>query len=118
MSVAEETIAFRMTLNPGQAEAYRQRHDDIWPELTEALIAAGVIDYRIWLDPQSHHLFAVLRRRKDHSLDRLPETEVMQRWWAMMADIMETHPDNVPVQVELMPVFHLAAPAVADGRAG
>lgn len=107
----EETIAFRMVLNPGQAEAYRQRHDDIWPELTEALIVAGVIDYRIWLDPQSHHLFAVLRRRVDHSLDRLPETEVMQRWWAMMADIMQTHPDNVPVQVELTPVFHLAAGA-------
>lgn len=107
---AEETIAFRMTLNPGQAEAYGQRHDAIWPELSDALIAAGVLDYRIWLDPQSHHLFAVLRRRIDHTLDRLPETEVMQRWWAMMADIMQTHPDNVPVQVELRPVFHLQAP--------
>ena len=110
-SLTEETIAFRMTLNPGQAEAYQQRHDAIWPELTEALIAAGVRGYRIWLDPQSHHLFAVLRRRIDHTLDRLPETEVMQRWWAMMADIMQTHPDNVPLQVELIPVFHLQAPA-------
>jgi D-alanyl-D-alanine carboxypeptidase/D-alanyl-D-alanine-endopeptidase (penicillin-binding protein 4) len=78
---AEETVAFRMMLNPGQAEAYRQRHDAIWPELSKALIAAGVVDYRIWLDPESHHLFAVLRRRIDHTLDRLPETEVMQRWW-------------------------------------
>lgn len=115
---AEETVAFRMTLNPGQAEAYRQRHDAIWPELSDALIAAGVVDYRIWLDPQSHHLFAVLRRRIDHSLDRLPETGVMQRWWAMMADIMQTHPDNVPVQIELMPVFHLQAPAGGGERVG
>jgi L-rhamnose mutarotase len=107
---AEETVAFRMTLDPGQAEAYRRRHDDIWPELTEALITAGVIDYRIWLDPQSHHLFAVLRRRVDHTLDRLPDTGVMQRWWAMMADIMQIHPDNVPVQVDLVPMFHLDAP--------
>jgi L-rhamnose mutarotase len=107
----EETVAFRMTLDPGQAEAYRRRHDDIWPELTQALIAAGVIDYRIWLDPQSHHLFAVLRRRVDHTLDRLPDTEVMQRWWAMMADIMQTHADNVPIQVDLTPMFHLQVPA-------
>jgi L-rhamnose mutarotase len=112
---AEETVAFRMTLDPGQAEDYRRRHDEIWPELTQALITAGVVDYRIWLDPQSHHLFAVLRRRVDHTLDRLPDTEVMQRWWAMMADIMETQPDNVPVQIELMPVFHLQAPAAAGG---
>ena len=115
---AEETVAFRMTLNPGQAEAYRQRHDAIWPELSDALIAAGVVDYRIWLDPQSHHLFAVLRRRIEHSLDRLPETGVMQRWWAMMADIMQTHPDNVPVQIELMPVFHLQAPTGGGERVG
>ena len=115
---AEETVAFRMTLNPGQAEAYRQRHDAIWPELSDALIAAGVVDYRIWLDPQSHHLFAVLRRRIDHSLDRLPETGVMQRWWAMLADIMQTHPDNVPVQIELMPVFHLQAPTGRGERVG
>jgi L-rhamnose mutarotase len=112
----EETVAFRMTLDPGQAEAYRRRHDEIWPELTQALITAGVIDYRIWLDPQSHHLFAVLRRRVDHTLDRLPDTEVMQRWWAMMADIMQTHPDNVPVQVDLMPVFHLEAPVRGGSR--
>jgi L-rhamnose mutarotase len=115
---AEETVAFRMTLNPGQAEAYRQRHDAIWPELSDALIAAGVLDYRIWLDPQSHHLFAVLRRRIEHSLDRLPETGVMQRWWAMMADIMQTHPDNVPVQIELVPVFHLEAPVGGGGSVG
>lgn len=115
---AEQTVAFRMNLDPGQAETYRQRHDAIWPELSDALIAAGVVDYRIWLDPQSHHLFAVMRRRTDHTLDRLPETEVMQRWWAMMADIMQTRTDNVPVQIELMPVFHLQAPAGGRGDVG
>jgi L-rhamnose mutarotase len=33
----------------------------------------------------------------------------MQRWWTMMADIMEARKDNVPVQVDLTPVFHLRA---------
>ena len=40
-------------------------------------------------------------------LDDLPGTEIMQRWWAHMADIMETHPDNEPVAVPLTPVFHM-----------
>ncbi|ADL02173.1 L-rhamnose mutarotase [Brevundimonas subvibrioides] len=109
---ATETIAFRMNMNPGQAEEYRRRHDDIWPALSEALIAAGVIDYRIFLDPQSDHLFAVMTRRVDHTLADLPGTDVMQRWWAMMADIMQAGPDNVPVQVDLDPVFHLRAPGL------
>ncbi len=31
----------------------------------------------------------------------------MKRWWKHMADIMETHPNNVPVQVPLKRVFFL-----------
>lgn len=102
-----ERIAFRMTLNPGQAAEYERRHDEIWPELVEMLKDAGVSDYSIWLDPETHHLFATLIRSDNHTMDALPETEIVQRWWAMMADIMETNPDNSPVQVELRRVFQL-----------
>ncbi|ODN69160.1 L-rhamnose mutarotase [Methylobrevis pamukkalensis] len=102
-----ETIAFRMILNPGMAAEYRRRHDEIWPELAAQLKGAGVSNYRIFLDPETHHLFAILDRTSDHQMDALPATDVVKRWWAYMADIMATHPDNVPVQVELLPMFHL-----------
>lgn len=42
-----ERIAFRMTLNPGQAAEYERRHDAIFPELARALKDAGVSDYPI-----------------------------------------------------------------------
>ena len=109
MSTDVETVAFRMNMNPGQAAEYKRRHDEIWPELSDALIAAGVLDYRIFLDGETNHLFAVMTRRRDHTLAELPKTEVMKRWWAMMADIMEAGADDVPVQVDLTPVFHLKA---------
>jgi len=102
-----ERIAFRMNLFPGQAAEYEKRHDEIFPELAQALTDAGVSDYTIWLDPESHHLFGILTRSDDHTLDKLPDTEIMKRWWKHMADIMETHPDNVPVQVPLKQVFYL-----------
>lgn len=102
-----ERIAFRMNLHPGQAAEYERRHDEIFPELAQALKAAGVSDYSIWLDPETHHLFGILTRSADHRMDLLPDTEIMQRWWAFMADIMETRPDNVPVQVPLKQVFLL-----------
>ena len=102
-----ERIAFRMSLNPGQAAEYERRHDEIFPELVTALKDAGVSDYSIWLDPETHHLFAILTRTDDHGMDALPDREIVQRWWAFMADIMDTHPDNVPVQVPLARVFHL-----------
>jgi L-rhamnose mutarotase len=101
-----ERIAFRMNLFPGQAAEYEKRHDEIFPELTKALRDAGVSDYTIWLDPEDHHLFGILTRTDDHTMADLPNTEIMKRWWKHMADIMETHPDNVPVQVPLKRVFY------------
>lgn len=102
-----ERIAFRMNLNPGQAAEYEKRHDEIFPELAAALKAAGISDYSIWLDPETHHLFAILTRTDDHTMDRLPDTAIMQRWWKFMADVMETDADNVPTQVPLRRVFLL-----------
>ena len=107
MTDATERIAFRMVLNPGQAAEYERRHDAIFPDLAAALKAAGVSDYTIWLDPETNHLFATLVRPVDHGMDALPRTEVVRRWWAHMADIMQTEADDVPVQVPLTPVFRL-----------
>lgn len=102
-----ERIAFRMNLNPGQAAEYEKRHDEIFPELAQALKDAGVSDYSIWLDPETNHLFGILTRTDDHTMDRMPETEIMKRWWAHMADVMETDANNVPTQVGLKRVFLL-----------
>lgn len=102
-----ERIAFRMNLFPGKAEEYEKRHDEIFPELADALRNAGVSDYSIWHDPESNHLFGILTRSDDHTLDALPDTEIMKRWWAHMADVMETDSDDVPTQVPLKRVFLL-----------
>lgn len=107
MTVIVETVAFRMSLNPGETAEYRRRHDEIWPELVEELRRRGVIDYRIFLDPETQALFAVMTRRRNHTLDGLPRTKVMQRWWAMMGDIMHTNPDRSPEQVDLEEMFVL-----------
>lgn len=73
-------IAFRMQLNPGQAAAYKARHDAIWPELTALLRASGIGDYSIFLHEPTQSLFAVMRRAPDHRADHLPEEAVMRRW--------------------------------------
>ncbi len=102
-----EQIAFRMNLFDGFAEEYEKRHDEIFPELAQALKDAGVSDYSIWLDPESNHLFGILTRTDDHAMDALPDTEIVKRWWAHMADVMETNAENVPTQIPLRRVFYL-----------
>ena len=102
-----EQIAFRMNLFAGFAEEYEKRHDEIFPELAQALKDAGVSDYSLWLDPESNHLFGILTRTDDHTMDDLPATEIVKRWWAYMADVMETDSENVPTQIPLRRVFYL-----------
>ena len=95
-------------MNEGQAQEYRRRHDEIWPELVALLKEAGVSDYSIFLHENTCSLFAVLRRPKDHTMDSLPLEPVMQRWWAHMADIMASNDSNEPIVEPLEGVFHLA----------
>ena len=100
-------LAFKMQLHPGQSAEYQRRHDALWPELTALLKAHGISNYSIFLDEETHALFGVLDIEDPAAMDRLPAEAIMQRWWAYMADIMETHPDKRPVSVPLREVFHL-----------
>lgn len=102
-----EKYAFRMRLHPGMEAEYRRRHDAIWPELVELLREAGITDYSIHLDRETGLLFGVLWRREGHGMAALPAHPVMRRWWAHMADLMETQADNAPVAVPLTTLFHL-----------
>jgi L-rhamnose mutarotase len=104
----KEKYAFTMQLHPGMEEEYRRRHDEIWPELAQLLKEVGIEDYSIHLDRGTGTLFAVLWRPVDHRMNDLPGHPVMKRWWAHMADIMATNPDNSPVQTPLVTVFHMA----------
>ncbi|TKT76116.1 L-rhamnose mutarotase [Aquamicrobium sp. LC103] len=102
-----EKYAFRMKLNPGMREEYKRRHDQIWPELVALLRQAGISDYSIHLDAETDTLFGVLWRTDGHGMDDLPNDPVIKRWWAHMADIMETGADNEPVAMPLETLFHM-----------
>jgi L-rhamnose mutarotase len=99
-------VAFKMRLKPGMKEEYERRHAAIWPELVQLLKENGIADYTIFLDEETDTLFAV-QRLTDSSSQELGGTEIVQRWWKYMADIMETNTDFSPVSTPLTKVFHL-----------
>ena len=102
-----QRLAFKMKLNPGQKEAYKKRHDQLWPELKELLKENGVSEYSIFLDEETNTLFAFQKISEEGSSQDLSQTETVKKWWKYMADIMETNPDNSPVSIPLLPVFNL-----------
>lgn len=99
--------AFKMKLKPGFETEYKKCHDEIWPELATLLSESGIRDYSIFLDEETLTLFAVQKIAPDFNPDYLPNHPIVKKWWAYMADIMETNPDNSPISIPLKEVFHL-----------
>ena len=101
--------AFRMWVNDGKADEYQQRHNPIWPELERTLLDHGVHTYSIFLDPQARELFAYVEFESVERWEAVARTDVCQRWWQHMREIMPSNPDNSPVSRECREVFHLDA---------
>lgn len=101
-------IAFKMKLRPGFKEEYKKRHEEIWPELEKLIRESGVSDYAIYLDEETNILFACQKQSGESSSQDLGSNTVVQKWWAYMADIMETKPDNSPLTSQLEEVFYMS----------
>jgi len=99
--------AFKMKLKPGLKEEYKRRHAAIWPELVKLLHDNGVSDYSIFIDEETDILFAVQNQDGETSSQDLGDNPIVQKWWAYMADIMDTNPDNSPVSIPLEEVFYM-----------
>lgn len=99
--------AFKMYLKPGQEKEYQKRHNEIWPELKALLKEEGVAKYSIFWDKETNILYAYQWNLGTGSSQDMGSNPIVQKWWAYMADIMETNPDNSPVSVPLAEVFYM-----------
>ena len=99
--------AFRLSVHPGREAEYARRHQPIWPELEQALLQHGVRSYSIFFDPPTNDLFAYVEFESEEQWAAIAATDVCQRWWRDMRDLMPSNPDNSPVALELREVFHI-----------
>ncbi|MBI1177204.1 L-rhamnose mutarotase [bacterium] len=99
--------AFVMSVNPGCEAKYERRHNPIWSELEKALLDSGVETYSIFLHRETGQLFAYVEFADEAQWNAISQTEVCQRWWKHMKEIMPANPDNSPVSTELREVFHI-----------
>jgi L-rhamnose mutarotase len=99
--------AFKMAVHPDRHEEYARRHDPIWPDLAEVLRSHGVTNYSIFLDEQTSELFAYAEVESEERWRAIASTEVCQRWWRSMSELMPSNPDHSPRSQDLREVFHL-----------
>lgn len=96
--------AWVMTLKQGNAAIYKQKHDEIWPEMLANMKRDGVVSFSIYRHGLT--LFAYLERDSAPDPDSKPDA-VTWRWWEMMAPYMETNPDFSPVIEPVEEMFHV-----------
>jgi L-rhamnose mutarotase len=84
--------AWVLEVRPGYEEEYRKRHDEIWPEMTQALRDAGIRNYNIF-----RHGLTLFGYFETDDLEAtkaaLRASEVDRRWGEWMAPIMKIEID-------------------------
>jgi len=102
-----ERVGFRMRLLPGADAEYRRRHAAVWPEMLDALRAAGARDYTIFIDGDELFAYLVV---DDFAAFRasMAEAPVNTRWQADMAQLIDPLTDPATgFHRRLEEVFHL-----------
>lgn len=102
------TIAYKMFLKPGCVDEYKQRHNEIWPEIESITRASGVIELEIYLDEETLTIFVC--QTYDESRQSVLDVDshpLMRRWWKYMASIVESNDDSSPVISSLSKVYSL-----------
>ena len=99
-----------MSVNQGRQQEYERRHNPIWRELEETLLAHGVRSYSIFIDPVTGDLFAFVEIESEEGWSAIAATEVCRRWWRHMRELMPSNPDDSPISRDLREVFHIEQP--------
>ena len=98
---------FKMKLHAGMEAEYERRHNALWPEMADMIHEYGGRNYSIFLDRETNVLFGYIEIESEEKWARSADTAICRKWWDYMADIMDVNPDNSPVSVDLVKVFHL-----------
>ncbi len=81
-----------LEVRPGYEEEYKRRHDEIWPEMLDALREAGIRNYSIFR--HGLHLFGYFETDNfELAKTKLAGSEVNSRWGEYMAPVMKIEID-------------------------
>jgi L-rhamnose mutarotase len=102
-----ERVCFLARVRPDRLDEYRARHQDVWPEMREALTRAGWGNYSIFLAGDGLLVGYLETPDYQAALDAMAATEVNRRWQAEMAEffVADGPPDESFARVN--EIFHL-----------
>jgi L-rhamnose mutarotase len=105
-----ERVCCLLRVRRDRLDEYRARHAAVWPDMLDALRAAGWANYSLFLDDDGLLVGYLETEDFAAAVAAMEETEVNARWQAEMAPFFELPADERPDTGlrRLQEVFHLA----------
>ena len=103
-----ERVCFQMHVRPDRLEEYQVRHAEVWPEMLQAIAAAGRRNYSLFLRDDGMLIGYYETDSVEASLAALAADPRTTAWETAMADYfvaLEGRPDQNPLT--LPEIFHL-----------
>jgi L-rhamnose mutarotase len=95
-----QRTAFVLDVRPDRIDEYVRAHREVWPEMLDALRAAGIRNYTIFRN--GNQMFGYFEADDLEAAARhLAAQEVVTRWQDAMAELLEQRvPDSGPPPLE------------------
>jgi L-rhamnose mutarotase len=102
-----ERLCYTFDLAAGQEEEYERRHAEVWPELVEALRAAGFSNYSLFRRGREVIAYCECEPTAAEALARLEATEVNARWAQYIRALMTRSVDEYGRFFTVNEIWHL-----------
>jgi L-rhamnose mutarotase len=104
-----QRICFQLHVRPDGVEEYVKRHEAVWPEMREALTAAGWHNYSLFLGPAGTVTGYVECEDFEQARRAMERTDVNARWQKEMASFFQGLGGKRPDEgmALLREIFHL-----------
>lgn len=105
-----ERVCFLLKVKADRIEEYKRRHQDVWPDMLQALRETGWHNYSLFLRDDGLLVGYFETPDLQAALDGMAAREVNRRWQAEMAPFFEGLGDRRPDEgfLRLEQVFYLA----------
>jgi L-rhamnose mutarotase len=102
-----ERVCFTFEIRPGTEDEYKKRHDEIWPELVDAIKDAGFANYSLFRRGTTIVAYVECEPDAATAFAKLGPTEVNARWAKWFEDVIVSLTDENGQLYTLDEVWHL-----------
>jgi L-rhamnose mutarotase len=102
-----ERTCFTFEIYPGMEAEYKKRHDEIWPELVEAIRESGFRNYSLFRREQQIVAYVECHPDVASAFGKLAGYESTGRWGEWFQDVIVSLTDENGQLMTLEEVWHL-----------